>query len=461
MLKREKVDLSEERRILSYMITSTAFLSKLQAVAQPKLFQSSYSRTVAQWIWEYYEHTSEAPGRMIEEVFLKKKKEVRDEEDQELIAEFLQRLSKDWEKSQVKNVPYTVKNATEFFKVRSLERLKDRLGEAIALDDHALGERLVGEYKRVGRPLSTGVDLLKDSTPVILAFSREHEMLFSYPGQLGDCVGIFERGDFLAIMGAMKKGKTHYLWYTAYKAALSGFKTVFVSLEMSEHQMLRRMWVTLEGRPLKSGYVKLPRFEASTNDSWEIKFKKKMVKGIDPSEVPDRQNFYRRNLRTSDIRLLTYPSYGASVKDIETDLANLEYYEGFVPDVLIVEGRMDYRHQLDVTWKTLRGMAQERSMMVVTGTQTGRSALDRDVRATDTAEDIRKLAHVTKMISLNQTKQEKEDGIMRIETVVQREGRQYHGQVVVLQCYDIGRAYLDSRIKDQVNMKKYEPDKAE
>lgn len=473
MIKRKKIDLSEERRILQYMITSTSFLTQLQGVARPQLFSSSYSQTVSNWIWDFYSHTSEAPGRGIEDIYLRKRKDIHEEEDHELISEFLTNLSKDWAKAQISNIPYTVKSAIEFFKIRSLERMKDRLADAINANDHALGERLISEYRKVDRPSGEGVDILQDHQAIINAFSIEQEYLFTYPGPLGSAIGPFRRGDFLGILGAMKKGKSHYLWFTAYRAALMGLKVIFISAEMTESQMLRRMWHTVCGQPLKDKEVEIAEFVMAKNGKYDVGSRREVRKGIDLSEVKKKQRFYQKQIRSGEIRLITFSNYSASVKDIETELVNLEYYEGFIPDVVVVDyadilkpldGRLEYRHQMDSTWKALRGMAQERSILVVTGTQSGRAGLVRDVGGADVAEDIRKIAHVTHMIAINQKPHEKKQGILRMEVSAQREGTQFVGQIIVLQNLEIGRMYLNSKYKEDVNLpedheKKNEKDK--
>jgi replicative DNA helicase len=460
-MKRETIDLSEERRILAYMITNTQFLNKLHSIAKPKLFKSTFSRIIAEWIWEFYNITDQSPKKSIEEIYLKKRKTLDDEQD-ELIKDFLQNLSKDWEKMQVQNIPYTVKNATEYFSLRSLDILSDNLKEAIEKHDSSYGERLISEYRKVERPASKTVDLLKDHSAIIHAFSHENEYLFSYPGEFGKFIGPFMRGDFFAIMGAMKRGKSHYLWYTGYRALLMGLKVLFVSLEMTEQQMLRRMWQCMVGQPLQTGQVKIPYF--SKDSKSEIYFKTKNREGINLTEVQEKQEFYRKMVRTGEVKFIEFPTYGATVKDIETELINLEYYEGFIPDVVVIDyadilkptnERQDYRHQLDTTWKSLRGMAQDRSILAVTGSQTGRFGMKRDVDATDVAEDYRKLAHVTKMMALNQNEKERDDGVMRVSNIVQREGKMVSSEVVLLQCYDIGRPYVNSKLKEDVDLDKY------
>jgi len=71
MIKREKIEMDSERRILAYMITDTKYLTNLQGIALPKYFSSRFVQTIARWVWEYFSITSQAPGRMVEEIFRK------------------------------------------------------------------------------------------------------------------------------------------------------------------------------------------------------------------------------------------------------------------------------------------------------------------------------------------------------------------------------------------------------
>jgi replicative DNA helicase len=370
-------------------------------------------------------------------------------------------LSKDWEKVQVTNVSYTIKNAIDFFKLRSLEVLKEEIEEAVQINDSALGEKLISEYKRVEKPIGKGINLLKNSSEIVQAFSREHEILFQYPGDLGKCLGPFARGDFFAIIGEEKKGKTQYLWYTAYRALMLGYKVLFVSLEMSKNQMLRRMWQGMVGQPVKTEHISIPYFKEVRDGRFEIKHRKEKRKGIDTDikEIEKKQRFYRKMVRTGAIQLIAYPSDGASVDDLKTELINLEYYEGFIPDVIVIDyadimklsNQREYRHQLDQVWKALRGIAQERSALVVTGSQVN----DRG----RVAEDRRKLAHVTIMMRIEQDNAEEELGIIMMSTVVQREGKAYRGKIGVLQCYEIGRPYLNSLMVDKIKFDNKEAEK--
>ena len=91
-----------------------------------------------------------------------------------------------------------------------------------------------------------------------------------------------------------------------------------------------------------------------------------------------------------------------------------------------------------------------RKALVVTASQSGRGSIDRDVDATDIAEDIRKIAHVTSMVSLNQTPNDVKHGVMKVKQLAIREGEREFRQAICLQCLSIGRPVLDSYFDDEV-----------
>ena len=90
-MRRTKVDLSDERLILSHCIADSEFLRKIYEVGSPRLFESQFAQTVASWIWDFFEETGrkEAPGRLVMEIYHKRKSECKDEDELDLVREFL------------------------------------------------------------------------------------------------------------------------------------------------------------------------------------------------------------------------------------------------------------------------------------------------------------------------------------------------------------------------------------
>jgi replicative DNA helicase len=455
MIKKIKVELNEENKILSHIIANSEFLGQIRKVIDPKYFKSSMARMISEWVLEFYDSFERAPYKNIKDLYMRKRKEIQDEEETELIAEYLSNLSRDWEQAAISNLPYTVKQAIHYFKIRSLELIKDNIDYALTQDNPALGERYVSEFSKVEKQEGHGIDLLKDSSAIASAFDTHDEILFKLPGALGEVIGDFVRGDFVAIMGPSKRGKTWWMWYIGYRAALLGLKIVFFSLEMTEKRIIRRQWQTLQGLPLQAGKINIPYFQVNDDGKYLVKNKvvQKDALPVDEKEIEQQLKKYRMNLKSGQIKTVVYPSYEATVEDIETALVNFEYYENFVPDVIVVDyadilkptASSDYRHQIDAIWKSLRGMAQKWDACVVTGSQTDRKSQQGEVKSTNIAEDIRKIAHVTKLITKQQRDYELENGYCRIESLAQREGKKYAGSAYVLECLEIARPYIDSK----------------
>jgi replicative DNA helicase len=153
--------------------------------------------------------------------------------------------------------------------------------------------------------------------------------------------------------------------------------------------------------------------------------------------------------------VVVFPAFAATVADIAAEIDALEYEYGFVPDVVVVDyadilavenRNLSERGNIDAIWKRLKGMAAERHMLVVTASQSNRGSIKkRTVDQTDTAEDIRKIAHVDVMISLNQQPDERDRGVMRLCVIAHRH-REFsqNRQVQVLQQLGLGQPFLDS-----------------
>jgi len=154
------------------------------------------------------------------------------------------------------------------------------------------------------------------------------------------------------------------------------------------------------------------------------------------------------------IRQITYPAYSVTISDIQRDLNELAYAHNFpIKTVLvdyadIVEAEVptgDDLSHLNQVWKAMKRTAGEMKALWITGSQTNRKAIDYvTVGQRDVAGDIRKLAHVDVMLSINQTNWEKEDLLTRISTLAHRHKKFTNAQVAVLHQLAIGLPYIDS-----------------
>lgn len=445
-----------------YMITDTKFLRGIMPVFRTHYLETSYAKIVSEWVVEYFERYQEAPGKNIQDIYKAKKGSIRDEDDTHNVSSFLAGMSKDWENQKPNNVPFSLAQAIEYLKLRSQTILNEDLEEALRVGDPTKGENVIANYQRVEMPSGEGVSLLNDTGEVISAFMDDDEDLFSFPGAVGELTGTLVRGDFLLYLGPMKRGKTWWLLYTAETAMSNGLKVVFITFEMTKKQLIRRSWRSIVGRPLKKQRVVLPHFEETDDDppKFRIQKKEETREAFEVARIKEYQRDLKQMYRGGDIRVIALPSKSKTVADISTRLDNMSFYDHYDADVVVIDYgdlllptkgfRGEYRHTIDDVYAGMRRLAEERNVLVVTASQTEKSTFRQDVTRQHVAEDVRKIAYVTCGLALNQSEAEEEAGIMRVAQLVVREERRTHEQAVALQCLDIGRVCLASKLRKDV-----------
>lgn len=463
-MKIEEIDLSQERQIIIMMIVSTEFLNQIIPILKIRYFKSSYAKTIVKWIIDYYNEFKIAPEKNIQSIYQSKLPTLKNEEDTEIISDLLLSLSNDWKnKSSIHNIDFLIKDSIKYLKLSSLEILKEEIENAIFKADFNVAEQKVAEYNRIEKPSGSGFRLLRDYESIAKAFTYEDEVIFTFPGILGEVCGNFLRGDLVSFLAAAKKGKSYWQWALSYMSAFCELRISFYSLEMTENQIKRRAWQSLVGQPRKDKEVEIPYFVKDEYDEnkWRIKTKKENRKGVDINEIKEKQEKFRTMTRGGDVYIKTFPTNSVSIDDIIIDVDTTYYYEKFMPDIVVIDYadilapaksvlKKDLRNQLDYTWKTMRGFALDRNILVVTASQTNRAGFSKDASEELLAEDIRKITHVSKMIAINRNKKDNNNNMVRIEQLAERDGFLNNRQVAVINCLDIGRPIIDSRYVDEV-----------
>lgn len=469
-MKSTIVSVDEERQIIINLIISTEFAKKVIPSLQPKQLKSSYAQTVAEWVQEYFREYQVAPKSIIEDIFRQKRTSLLDEEQAASIAQFLESLSQEYESGDDFNPTFAAEQAITYLKCRSLEILASAIVSAAMQGNPLKGEAAIANFSRIGKPEGNTIDILHDSKQVIDAFTLEDEALFTLPGVLRETIGPFLRGDLSAWIGKPKGKKSFALMFSALEALAQGLNVAFFSWEMRDRQLTRRAWQGLMRQPVKGGVVEVPEFEelsAATKTGravFGVRLKRKEIPEMDLSLVQSMQGKFTKQY--GDFRMYTFPAYSATVEDMVAALDSMAWYDGFVPDVVMVDyadiirpskgAGTEYRHQLDSIWKGLRALAQARNIHVMTASQTNRAGLKGDIELENIAEDMRKLTHVSLLLALNQTTEEKEVGIMRIKTLLNRDNSVHNdSEATILQSLALGRFYIDSRLTRDV---RFNPD---
>lgn len=464
-MKREKLNSLSERDIVYQLIVSDKFCREIIPVLNPKLLEIVYVRTIAIWIKDYFQKFKEAPKKNIIKLYRAHVEELKDEDLQNNILTFIEKLDRDYDKIKISNEDFAIQNAIKYLRVRSLKNFSEDIDSFINAGEIERAENCVTKFRKVEVASGEGVSILDDFDIVTEAFTEEQDKLFTMPGDFGQLVGDLHREDFVAFLAPMKAGKTFQLIDVGIEGLKNNLKVAMWSCEMSRTAMIKRVWKALSGQCTEDMTLEIPYFEKD-GDGWRIEKKTVEKKASSVLEVQKKQKSLKRLFRGGAFRIFAEPANTLTIEKLENELDDLAY-EGFYPDIIIVDyadimapsQKGEYRHQIDDIWKSLRGLAQKRKAVVFTASQTNRGAISREVEAEDVAEDVRKIAHVTSMVSISKTKYCKENSLAIYSQLVVREGQPITKKVVATQCLALGRPVIESHWKDDVIFDEEEDEK--
>ena len=464
MIKRDKVEISVERRVLSNLIMSTSLMAKCVNAGSPIQFESSLGRTVSTWIWDYYNRTGEAPGKAIKDIYQQRAMELP-EADRTMVCTYLETCSDEWFPT---NLSYATDMALKYFQDRAIIILAEKLMNLVKSGDTAGGYHAISDFTKPTVRQKEIVSMFDDAAEVSTAFDNDEEEIFSLPGALGSVIGPIIQEDFIAFIGPPKSGKTWWLMAFAVQAALQGKCVLFISLEMSKKQMVRRFWQMLTGTTRYGEEVAWPVFEYDENGVARVIDGKHTPPQVDSDigAISKEMEKLRNVSRRGRLELRNFATGTLSVRGLEAELKDMEVYEGFVPEVVCVDYAdimdlgpgSDEREKINRTWKALRGLASTRKCAVATVSQTGRATVGgkQDADENQISEDIRKVAHVTKMVTINHTPTERKRGITRLACNTTRDGAPVSDVVVCTSCLSIGRPYLECELLSRVDLSQEE-----
>ena len=487
-----------ERKIILLSITNTDFVKDIKDFYSEGIFDYNNFNIIMEWVIEYYNNFHQAPNKQIYEIFSSKRDFL---EDDETIETLLVSLNDELIEDPNINIEYYLQEAELYFRKRKIELLENDLKIARAGNRIEDAENLIANFTRTTREQTTGIDIIRDKKEIISAFDlHQSEYLFTMKGDLGKTIGDLERGYFVIVVAPMGVGKTWMLQEMGLKALFSGLNVLFISLEMTQRQMLRRLHTRLTGLPLDKyqGILYLPVLDCIHNQTGKcrnsISPKSLLINGIKttPDKTPSgyipcvkcrgQEDFspdvwYNRvnseAINTEDIlrkahsientilrggkfKLVVPQMRGFSINKLTNIINNYEYYEGWIPDVIITDYLdklttddktiREYRHRIYDITLAHKALALDRKILVVSASQsnTGRD-LSKRVDAGGFSEDIRKKAEIDIGFSISQTPEDKKKGVSFISPMKSRhDDFDSLNSCMILQHLKTGQFILDS-----------------
>lgn len=497
-----------ERKICIGIITSTEYLQGIQSIWDLKLIESATARLLCSWAKEHFDQYDRAPDKDIESIYLTKVSNLQ-KEQAEWIEDILESLSDESVTTPINipylidQTKQYFKQRSLRILADDMQFELDKGNLSIAEDLINQYTPVLTNEAAFLDPFSP------DAREIVkTAFAEREQPLIKFPKAFGAFINReLIRGGFVALMGSEKKGKSMMLLEMAMKALKAGSHVAFFQAgDMTELQQLRRLAIYLtersdEERYCRGQWIPLPdcilhQLDTCNKDCREESFTKpfknekeitfesliaaakgnkehipchncneerkggawlKWIEAKQPLTWPHAYKALRKfgKQQSSSFRISTHANGTLSVQGLKGILSQWEKQSGFIPDVIIIDyadllvsdnSRLDFRHQQNLIWQQLRNLSQERNCLVLTVTQIAARGYGKELLSMDDfSEDKRKMAHVTALYGLNQTPDEKQIGIMRINELVVREADfNPLRPVTILQRLQIGRPFLGS-----------------
>jgi replicative DNA helicase len=203
-------------------------------------------------------------------------------------------------------------------------------------------------------------------------------------------------------------GKSLYLVNQGVQALIDGHNVLYISLEMSEDKIAQRFDSIMTLVP--QAKLKDPKHQLTVKerlDKFQTVFKGKLV-------------------------IKEYPTLMASVNTIRSLLVQLKNHNDFVPQIIIIDylellrSTRDIQHEYQAQQRIaeeLRGLAMEQDILIWTATQTNRQGRMRSIITdVELGDSYGKIRPCDFSMSLNQTEEEFDNGMMRVYIMKSRNG---------------------------------------
>jgi hypothetical protein len=499
-INRRTIESIDEEKIIKGLILDDSFSRKIIQSLRKDYFENESAALIFTWCKDYFSKYKQAPKKDIKHIFNQYRKEL-DEDKEEIVSSYIKEVIE--QENESFNADYYVDSALMYIRKKSLDVSSSNIQKYLEAGKIEKAEQEMQSYRRNYKSTSSWSDPFdKDFiTSTLLDEEEGTDQIFKFPGKLGEMSGWNERSWLVSVLAPMKRGKSFVLQEIAVIAAMNRKKVAYFSLEMSKKRVEKRILRRITAFGKESKEYLYPCFDCLKNQDGSCGKKERINKfsllsadGIKPKF--DRALKYRpcvecrgknndsyevatwftvkqreklsikaavrkaksiKNMFGDNFRIISYPANSVNIAAVKVDLEALEYSENFVADCVIIDyadilkpedSRLVGRERTNETWSTMKGLSDEKHILVVTATQGTRKSIDKkSMEATDTSEDIRKFAHIDMMYAISQTKQEKREGVMRISVVGARdEDFDEFRQCLVLQNRTLGQVLLDSEI---------------
>ena len=264
------------------------------------------------------------------------------------------------------------------------------------------------------------------------------------------------RGRLHMFLAPTGRGKSWYLTHLAKHAARKNFRVLYITLEMSEVEVVQRLYQSVFSISESEAIDKVYKIHKTTENGYggisHISFDeaRPTLADVDAESRLER-NLAKAQSQLQGIRVKAFAQNQLTVQRLEAFLDGVGMHSGFTPDLICVDyidlfekDARDIRGSLRLIAEDLKALAQKRNIAVATVTQTNRGGINSALISEDAvSEDFSKMMTSDSVITYNQTPEEHSVGFARLYVAKNRGGRGKQ-MLGITQEYGIGQFCLSS-----------------
>mgnify|MGYP003632433081 FL=1 len=397
-----------QRGIIYLSKSDPHFLTQAMPMVKAEYFEYPSHQKMYKIIVDYYLKYKKLPS---DDFILEDVKQVKT--SNELFSDYRDELNliNTLDENSLNNEDYLLDLVEGFAKEQSLKDAIIRSAEMVKAKKYSEIEPIMRDAMTVSRNVDLGLDYFSDigerwDRLNSDKHNAEHRTIFE---SLNDALeGGLASKELAMVVAPPGVGKSLYLANQAVRSCLDGSNVLYISLEMSEDRVAQR---------LDSIFSRI-RQDQLKNRCEDLKERLEQV----TATVPDR----------GQLKIKEFPTKRAGINQVRAYLNQLNNYENFIPDVIIVDylellatetDMAEYQAQERLA-QELRGLAIEHKCLVWTATQTNREGRKvRLITDTELADSYGKTRVCDLVMSINQDEEEFDKGKSRVYIIKSRNGR--------------------------------------
>lgn len=386
---------SFQSKVIGRLLTNQKFLVNVSDSLTSEFWENSAHKWLIDIIISYYKKYHTFPS--IDKMNI----EIKKVENEILRISITEELRESYRLMEVSNdLPWVEEEFQDFCTNQQMKKAIETSVDLLNIGDYDGIKTLINEAMKAGQDKNVGHIYEKDIETRYRDDDRS-PIPWPWPVFTDMTQGGMGKGDFIILYGNPGGGKTWSAIDIGAHALKLGYNVVHYTLELSEGYVGKRYDSSLTGIPV----------DKLNKHKQEVENVVSKLKG--------------------KLRIKEYPPKRASLGTIENHLEQLEYQEGFIAELVIIDyidlcktkSRKENKEEVDDIYIDAKGLAKAKEIPVISPSQANRSGADEDIlEGKHSAGSYNKIMIGDMVLSLARTRKDKINGTGKWHWIKNRYG---------------------------------------